>query len=61
MIVAPIDIPITRIKVPNHFPKIKPASNANGDANPASKNQMIVEIKNIEVSKSKLDCFNPKK
>ena len=60
-IVAPTVIPIIKIKVPNHFPKIKPARSAIGKPNPAMITQTIANIKNIKESKNKLVCFNPKK
>ena len=59
--VAPIDIPITKIKVPNHLPKINPARSAAGKPNPAMTTQIIVDIKNTKEIKNKLVCFNPKK
>ena len=60
-IVAPIVIPIIRIKVPSHLPKINPARSATGKPNPAITTQTIVAIKNIREIKNKLVCFNPKK
>ena len=60
-IVAPIDKPITKIKVPSHLPKINPANNETGIPNPAMSTQAIVEIVNIKVSNNKLACFRPKK
>jgi len=60
-IVAPIVIPIIRIIVPSHLPKINPAKSATGKPNPAITTQIIVAIKNIKEIKNKLVCFNPKK
>ena len=59
--VAPIVIPINKINIPNHLPKIKPAKSAIGKPNPAIRTQIIVEHKNIKEIKNKLVCFNPKK
>ena len=60
-IVAPIDIPINKIKIPYHLPKIKPAKRATGKPNPAIITQIIVDIKKTEEIRNKLVCFNPKK
>ena len=54
-------IPITKINVPNHLPKMNPDKSATGKPNPANTTQIIVDIKNIEHIKNKLFCFNPEK
>ena len=43
-------MPKTNMKVPSHLSKINPARRAKGEANPAIKIQITVEIKNIKVS-----------
>ena len=60
-IVAPIVIPNIKINVPNHLPKINPASNAIGKPNPAMTTQTIVDIKNNKEIKNKFVCFKSKK
>ena len=47
-IVAPIVIPIIKINVPSHLPKIKPAKSATGKPNPAMTTQIIVNTKNTK-------------
>ena len=59
-IVAPIDIPIIKTKIPNHLPKINPARSATGKPNPAIITQIIVDIKNTKEIKNKLVCFKAK-
>ena len=58
---GPIDNPITKINVPNHLPKMKPANSATGTPKPPIITQMIVKIKNNKDNKKKLPCFNSKK
>ena len=60
-IVAPIVIPIIRIKVQSHLSKINPAKSATGKPNPAITTQTIVDIKNTKEIKNKLLRFNSKK
>ena len=60
-IVAPIVIPIIKINVPSHLPKINPARSATGKPKPAITTQIIVDIKNTNEIKNKLVCFSPKK
>ena len=60
-IVAPIVIPIIKINVPSHLPKINPARSPTGKPNPAITTQTIVESIKIKDNKNKLACLNPKK
>ena len=60
-IVAPIDMPTAKRKMPSHLPKINPANSAAGKPNPAMTTQIIEENRNTKEIKNKLVCFNPKK
>ena len=54
-------MPIIKINIPSHLPKINPAKRPTGKPNPAITTQTIVESIKIEDNKNKLACLNPKK
>ena len=51
-IVAPMVIPIIKIKVPSHLPKINPANKETGIPKPAITTHMIEESKKIKDTKN---------
>ena len=46
-----MDIPKINIKIPTHFPKMKPARIPSGEPKPPARTQMIVNKKNAIVNK----------
>ena len=58
--VAPIVSENVTIKVPNHFPKIKPPNKKIGLPNPNRRTQIIVKKMNKKIVRKKLFCLTLK-